>query len=437
LNLSPELIIKNELFPISIVYKSVSKIFLNQIKTILMKKLIIIAFCLVTLGLSAQNKRPEKVLSFVDVTWKSDKYESLEKQWKKVVEKDKKDAEAWENYYLAAMYKYKASMFYRDSTIKGSREELHKIILEMGKYIPNTYEYNKLMFRDHDLDPKYGNYIVKAYEINPNRIDLYPLLITYYETIRDSVKKAEAYQKWYSIDKSFEEYKLSYGYNMLMSVEKNAIILSSGDNQFYPVGMIRYGKNIRNDVDIVAQSMFFANTYYSNLMKSLGMPPFNKTIEDYKKEYPDDFRKAYKTLALDLIQHIIDHAGNRPVYFPIGMRDYIINHFKDSLYMVGVLYQYSPAPFDNYAILKKNFEQKYYLDNLRIDLKPVPDNSGKYRLQTIYLTPLAELYKHYLLSGSITEAHRTKELILKIADDYGIKDNYLEYLNELEEKLNN
>ena len=402
-----------------------------------MKKLLIIAFCLITLNISAQTNRPEKVLSFVDVTWKSDKYESLEKQWKKVVDKDKKDAEAWENYYLAAMYKYKASTFYRDSTVKGSREELHNIMVEMGKNIPNTYEYNKLMYRDHDLNPKYGNYIEKAYEINPNRIDLYPLLITYYETIRDSIKKAEVYQKWYSIDNSYEEYKLSYGYNMLMGVEKNAIILSSGDNQFYPIGMVQYGKNIRTDVNSVAQSMFMAKTYYSNLLKSLGMPPFDKTYEDYQKMFPNDNRKAYYTLIYDKIKHIVDHANGRPVYFPVGMNKYITEHFKDNLYIVGVLYKYSTTPFDNYAILKKNFEQKYYLDNLRIDLRPVPDNSGKYRLQTIYLTPLSELYKHYLLSGSISEANNTKELILKIANDYGIKDKYLEYLNELEEKLNN
>jgi len=402
-----------------------------------MKKVLIIALCFVTLSLSAQNTRPEKIQSFVDVTWKSDKYESLEKQWKKLVNKDKKDAEAWENYYLAAMYKYKASLFYKDSIPKGSREDLHNIMIKMGKSIPNTYEYNKLMYRDHDLDPEYGNFIVKAYEINPNRKDLYPLLITYYETIRDTQKTAEVFRKWYQTDKDYEAFKLSYGYNMIIAVDKNAIILSSGDNQFYPAATIKYGKNIRTDVNIVAQSMFFANAYYTNLMKSLNMPPFNKTFDDYKKEYPDNIQKAYRTMALDLIQHIIDHADERPIYFPIGMRDYIIEHFKDSLYMVGVLYQYSSTPFDNYAVLKKNFEQKLYLDNLRVDLKPVADNSVKYRLQTIYLTPLSELYKHYLLSGDLGKANNTRNLILKLADDYGRRDSYLDYLNKIKEKYNN
>jgi hypothetical protein len=402
-----------------------------------MKKLLIIALCLITLSLSAQKNRPEKVVSFVDVTWKSDKYESLEKQWKKIVDKNKKDAEAWENYYMAAMYKLKASNFYKDSIPKGSREELHSIMKEMEKYIPNTYEYNKLMYRDHDLNPDYGSYVVKAYEINPNRIDLYPLLITYYETVRDTAKKAEIFRKWYNTDKNLEEFKLSYGYNMLITVQKNAIILASGDDQFYSPALIQYGKNLRTDIDIVAKSMFFANNYYSHLMKSLGMPPFNKTIEDYNKEYPNNLRKAYRTMTLDMIQHIIDNANKRPIYFPIGMRNYIIDHFKDSLYMVGVLYRYSSIPFDNYAVLKKNFEQKLYLDNLRVDLKPVADNSVKYRLQTIYLTPLSELFKHYLLSGEVGKVQNTRELILKLADDYGRRDSYLEYLNRIEKMYYN
>ena len=402
-----------------------------------MKKVLIIALCFITLSLSAQNTRPEKIQSFVDVTWKSDKYESLEKQWKKLVDKNQKDEEAWENYYLAAMYKYKSSLFYKDSIPKGSPEDLHKIMKKMGKQIPNSYAYNKLMYRDHNLNPEYGNYIVKAYEINPNKIDLYPSLITYYETIRDTTKVAEVFRKWYQTDKNLEAFKLSYGYNMIIAVDKDAIILSSGDDQFYPAALIQYGKKIRTDVDIVGQSMFFANTYYSNLMKSLNMPPFNKTLDDYKKEYPGNLRKAYRTMLLDLIQHIIDNADERPVYFPIGMRDYIIDHFKDSLYMVGVMYQYSATPFDNYAVLKKNFEQKLYLDNLRVDLKPVADNSVKYRLQTIYLTPLSELYKHYLLSGDLGKASNTRNLILKLADDYGRRDSYLDYLNKIEEKYNN
>ena len=401
-----------------------------------MKKLLITALCLITLSLSAQKTRPERVISFVDVTWKTDKYESLEKQWKKLVDKDKKDAEAWENYYLAAMYKFKTSHYYKGETPKGSIEEQHQIMEAMGKSIPNTYEYNKLMYRDHNLNPEYGHYLEKAFEIDPSRIDLYPTLTSYYEVIRDTAKKAAIYRKWYSTDKEYEEYKLSYGYNALMTVEKDAIILSHGDNQVYPVEMIQFGKNMRLDVSIISQSMFLAKAYYKNLLKSLNMPAFEITFDDFKKDFPNNNQKAYNAFVNAKIQHIIDHANGRPIYFPIQIRKEIKEHFEDNLYLVGVFYKYSETPFDNYAILKKNFEQVLYLDNLKVDLKPTLKNSTKYQLQILYLVPLSELYKHYLLSGSIGKAYNTKDLILKIADDYGIKDKYLEYLNQLEEKLN-
>ncbi len=406
-----------------------------------MKNIAIIIFAFISIGLSAQQQRPQKVISFVDVTWRSDYYEQLQYEWEALVKKDKKDANAWENYYLAAMYKLRTSNYYKDTVRKGSREELHQIIKEMGKEIPDTYEYNRLVFRDNDLNPKYGKYLERAYELRPTEVELYPTLITYYEMIRDTGKKAEIYRKWYDLDSDFKYYKLALGYNSLMSVEKNAIILSHGDDQTYPVELVKFGLGIREDVDVIYQSMFHQDTYYSNLLSSLNMPPLNKTIKDFEKEYADtnsNYLAYYAVYGLmnARIKHFVLHTKDRPLYFPIQLKKIIKSQFEDSLYLVGTYYKYSTEQFDNIAILKRNFEQKFLLDNLKIDLKKVPENSTQYRLQTLYFTPLLELYKHYISSGDLVKTESTKQMILKLAKDYGKESEYLEYLSGLEKQLN-
>jgi len=401
-----------------------------------MKRFVLILVCLISLRVIAQDQRPQKVVSFIDVTWDSDYYEQLQKEWKALVDKDSKDAEAWENYYLAAMYKFKSSGFYKDSIQKGSTDELHNIMKEMGKKIPNTFEYNYLLYRDNNKRPKYGKNLEKAYELRPDAVKIYPTLTVYYEMSRDREKKAEVYKRWYKNDKDYSMFKLAFGYNTLMSVEQNAIVLAHGDNQVYPIEILEFGKGVREDVDVIVQPMFVLDDYYENLLKDLDMPPYNKTYDDFKKEFPDDPYKAYYGFIQARINHIIQNANGRPVYFPIQMKSAIIDKFKDSLYLVGTVYKYSPVPFDNIALLRKNFEQKFLLDDLKVNLKKVPDNSTQFRLQTLYFKPLLELYKHYLSSGEIAKANNAKQMILKLASDYGKEADYLDYLSKLEKQIN-
>ena len=401
-----------------------------------MRIIILVISLLISINIIAQQ-RPQKVLSFVDVTWKSKDYQKLENEWKVFIEKDSTDANAWENYYMASMYKYRASVYYRDSVIIGSPKEMQAIIDKMAKTIPESYEYNRLVYRNANMNLKYGKNIEKAYSLRPNEIELYPIMITYYGIIGATKKESVLFKKWYDTDPSIELYKLSYGYNTLVGVEKNAIILASGDNQYYPVGLVQSGTNFRKDVTLVGISMFWNDDYYNSTLKTLGIPEFKKKFKYFLKQNKKNVWKAKTQFVNERIKHIIDNAGDRPVYFPLRMSDVIRNYFDDSLYMIGTLYKYSSEPFDNIAILRRNFEQKYLIDEVKITLKPNKDDSVKPRILSLYIMPLIELYKHYISSGEYYKADNAKKYIINLATNLGSKQKYIDYLNDIENKLSN
>ncbi len=400
-----------------------------------MKNILILIICLISLNISAQDQRPQAAISFAEVSWNSDDYEKLQKEWEKVVKKDNKDADAWKNLYMSAYYKHRTSKYYGDSIIKGSPKEQEDILERLTKAIPNTFEYNFIMYKTEQFSVKSGKYIEKAYELRPNDISTYSMLIAYYELICDTAKKEEIYKKWYANDPNIAEYKLAYAYNTLNTVEENAIILGNGDFTVYSIELFMYGKDFRKDVTVTYQSMFQNDVYYNNLLERLGMPKCKKAYKDYTidPEYP---MSTYFEINSDRIKHIIDNADGRPIYFPIGFESELFKDFEDSLYIVGTMYKYCEHSFDNIALLKRNFEHNMLLDHLKVDFKKVPESSLKYRMQIQYLQPLLELFKHYLISGDYLKSAEIKELILKLTNDYSpeIGMSYKRLLEKVEEK---
>ncbi len=400
-----------------------------------MKYILILIICLISINLTAQEQRPQAAISFAEVNWDSDYYEKLQNEWEKQVKKDNKDADAWRNLYMCAYYKQRASSYYRDSILKGSKKEQEDILKRMEKAVPNSFEYNVVKYKSKQISTENGKYLEKAYELRPDDISIYMMLTVYYEMLSNTDKKEEIYKKSFANDPNITNYKLAYGYNTLNTVEKDAIILGNGDFTISAIELFMYGKDFRKDVTVVYQSMFQADTYYNNLLKKLGMPEFKKGYEDFKKENPKNHRKAYHEFKYSRIKHIIDNAEGRPVYFPIQFERELFKSFEDSLYMVGTMYRYSEEPFDNMALLKRNFEQKMLLDHLKVDLKNVPENSLKYRTQIQYVQPLLELFKHYSLSGDLSRKAAAKELILKLGNDYNPETarGYEEFMNHVED----
>ena len=131
-----------------------------------MKKIISILNILILLlvmstVLFAQEKKPEKVLRIVYETKPNEWYQEQAKLWKKEIDRNPKDAEAWHNYYNAVRYEN----YVQTISTKEKQEKLQKIVDDLGKHASESYEYYYLKFFNCAGKSKDINDLKKAHKI--------------------------------------------------------------------------------------------------------------------------------------------------------------------------------------------------------------------------------------------------------------------------------
>jgi hypothetical protein len=377
--------------------------------------ILVFYFVPATLVGASNSEKPETVYSIVYVQKSDEWYQTQENLWKKEIEKNPTNEEAWRNYYYAARYKS-----YTDSSSTPQRKnKLDHIMQEMGKAIPDTYEYyylkNKNSHSIINID-----YIRKAYEINPDRPELYSDFVGHYEFVGDEGKMKYFLQKWYE-SKDLAPGLLNYNYNVLMSAGKNAILFTNGDNDTYPVWMLQLVRNIRTDVTVINTSLMMADQKYLNRkLKTKGVEVDYSRLPQYRTP---EFVSALGT-------YISDHYPQIPVCFAVTLYSQNTEPIKDKLYIVGLVYQYSPERIDNIAMVKKNLEGDFRLDNLKYDwyedtylAKGIVG-----RLNLNYLAPMVILGEHYYKSEEKEKSQYWINFALMLADRGGMRNRLVKDL---------
>ena len=265
---------------------------------------------------------------------------------------------------------------------------------------------------------KDGKYIEKAYQINPDYVEIYPNLITNYELTNQTDKRNEVLKRWYKAN-NLEVWKYYFNYNALAFLDSNAIIFSSGDNTIYPKLLLQQGKNIRTDVKVATLPFIILNNgnYYNNLLEELGIESFNKS--DVKIDKNSD-SPEYIQIAIAKIKHIINNT-DRSIYFDHSYYPEITPAFSDNQYLEGIVYKYSKEPYNNTAIIKRNFENNYLLDYLKTDIEPIKSNRPE-AYGYGYIMPLDILYSYYKDVNNTVKQEETKQLIYKIGEKCGLLD---------------
>ena len=333
--------------------------------------------------------------------------------WKKEIDKNPKDPNNWYNYYYV-----NRNLTFHDTTDKRSSEEKHQFLLElideMEKNIPNTYEFNLCKWMVGGFNMKLLPYLKKAAELGEGRTEHLDFLINIGEAeriIKDrdyySIKKYETGQ--------FSSGIINYNYNVLMGLDKNAILLTEGDNDTYPVWLLQ-AQGIRKDVTVLNLNfIIWKNDYRDKIFGELGINKWKLTDEPDGKATEADYQK----LKREIIKHIASNKNNYPVYTALtaACDEKYLSLIKQNLYLTGLAYLYSNEAVDNIGFLRKNIEKNYALDYLNVtfyqDLSPQMVKI----INRNYVVPFLTLYDHYKLTGDIQKQEWIKSLLLKIAAD--------------------
>lgn len=356
---------------------------------------------------------------------------------KQTVKENPKDERAWDEYANTL------SVMKGDGTASDSLFKIeYPIMLEgMKKHIPHTATYE--LAKNDDPNEKNG---LSYDEI----IDKYPDSFLHYSTyITVSSRKEERLKKlcqhWYRSGQYPPE-RLNYAYNLLASTEENALIFA-GIFDYEPMIMLQLGKGLFQDKTILIAT--FALTDMGNsidgdeLTKKLGIPPYKEKEEDETEpSSPAQLAEMYFKQIQQKIGYIVRHV-NRPIYFSAS-EDNIFEKraLKDSLYSEGLLFKYSAKPYDNLAVIRRNFEHTYLLDYLKESFHPETlsssyDDPEKIKREKLYYIPaFRSLLKFYKESGDRAHYEELYNLLRSIIDraDYAtqkVKEEYLNSINNL------
>ncbi len=373
---------------------------------------------------AAQNIKPEKVYRIVYEIQTDEWYRQQAVLWKKEIDKNPRDAMAWMNYYNANRY---AS--FDNIQAKGRQDKLNGIIEEMGKAIPNSYEYYILKFKTNS-DLNNISLIEKAYALDPQRPDAYYDLLTWYAIKGETSRFNEFCEKLYR-SKDIAPWLVNYNYNVLMSTEPNAILITNGDNDTYPAWLLQQVKNIRADVTILNISLTSVQSYFENAVKSKKIDLDYKSMQSRAQQQGASNYPA--TLMQEIAAELTEKYPQYPLYFALTVYPNYIEAFKENLYAVGLAFRYNKKRLDNIALIRRNLEQNFILDYLKFDYAndQYPGKRLAARMNLNYISPMMLLAEHYSLSGDQEKAFRWKNFALSLAEAAGNK----EAIAEIEKKF--
>jgi hypothetical protein len=373
-------------------------------------------FILATQIIFAQ--KAEIIQSITKVPMSNEYYTKQAQLWKAELDKNNSNTQAWFNYYRANRYMQIAGEI---DTVRGNSrfDRLKSIIDDMEKKIPNSFEFNYLKWLNSGNDLAQFKYLEKAYAIDPEREETYTDFVSVYEILSKPEKRDEFAKKWYAKGSVSPGY-LNYNYNVLMSLKPNAIVLTVGDNDTYPLWILQAQFGIRKDVQVVNLSMLYIDEYFEQMSNKLQFGYMNPL-------------KSYENAALyvnSIVKTIANNKLKRAVYTSLTLDEKFTKPVSNELYLVGLAYEYSTEKFDNIAVLKKNMEQKFALDYLQLQFYKDNAEASIKIANGNYLVPMITLYEHYKLSNELNEVEKWKQLITLVAKQSGQEEHIKEYIKE-------
>jgi len=385
-----------------------------------MKHILVILFCS-TFSLNGIAQKPEKIYGNARQHKPLSYYSEQSLAWKKVVDEHPKDAAAWYNYYYA-----NRNIMFNDTVPRDPKERsgvIEKIVEDMGKHIPDSYEYNICKWQISGNDPKFLPYLKKAVELGEGRTEHIDYMINLGElgrNIKDresfSIKKFEAGQ--------FSSGVIYYNYNVLMGLEKNAILFTSGDNDTYPVWYLQ-AVGIRKDVTVINMYLIQLDDYREKIFNELGIEKWQKPASGQMTEADHE---RYRN---GIITHIAANKKKFPVCIGLttACNDKYTKVIQQNLYLTGLTYLYSTESIDNIALLKKNVEQVFAFDYLDKSFYQEISPDMVKMINGNYIVPLLTLYDHYNLSGDSFKKDWIKNKLLLIVKGTENEDEVLKHFS--------
>jgi hypothetical protein len=373
-----------------------------------MKRLIILLLVLPSLCAAIA---PERILPKTLVIRPTSWYADQAKAWEEEVNSHRPNADAWFNYYSAAVF------------AQDSRELLDGIVNAMHEAVPNSYEFLVVKGWHGGFKPEAYQAVQKAYAMKPENPEAYGLLQSFSEFNLDANSRALFSESLFKNDR-ISASLINYSYNVLMSLEPSSVLITEGESTTTPLYVLQDVINIRKDVCILNLDMLTDATYLERKFKNAGL--------SYSMNGP----VSEEGLRSALCSQLPSANGGKKFYYALTIAKENVNSIKEYLYVVGLASLHSFKNVDNVAQIRKNLEKEFLMDYLQVDFKGESNSDAGRIFSPNYLLPMILLYESYQKEGAVEKAKKLRALMEKIALDSGKEGMIANFLGEkMEEEI--
>jgi formylglycine-generating enzyme required for sulfatase activity len=364
-----------------------------------MKRLVLLFILIPSLAFAVVPERIlPKTLVIKPVAW----YAAQKQAW--AVEVKRQNApQAWFNYYASATF------------AQSSREELAGLLTGMASAIPNTYEYWVAKGWHDAFTTEAYEALKRAYALNPDQTEGLGLMQLYAEFTSDESSRKEFSKNLYT-KKQISTALLNYSYNVLMSLQQGAVLITEGESTTAPLFVLQDVLNVRNDVIILNLEMLNSPDYVQHKFLAAGLNPIQVKSDVVNKS-------AW------ICSQLPQANQNKNFYYALTVGKDNIQSIKEYLYVVGLASAHSSSSIDNVSLIKDNLEKKFMLDYLQVNFNGESDSDAGRAFSSNYLLPMILLHESYQKEGETEKAKSLRAIMEKIATDTGKKEMILHYLD--------
>lgn len=318
------------------------------------------------------------------------------------------DAAAWANYYKSERY----SNYTKTSNDinKSEQKDLDAIVDEMAKNVPNTYEYNYIRYLNGNHDISLFPYLQKAYELNPNSTELIDEFVAYYELTGNYAAKKEWCAKLEN-SKEIPDAVMEFDYNMIIALEKNAVLITHGEMDTYPLFIWQTVHNIRPDVIVLYLDLLEKDDYRSRKMREMGIQ-----VSTDIHQQPVQF-----------LEQLAEKLSAKPVYFATTVSPDILKPLQAKLYLTGLAFKFSESGFENLQDIENAWEKKFKKEALSAKIQY---GTLAAKMNMNYVPGLILLSEYFKSKGLSEKARLAEELALKLAAEGGKEQQVKVLLNK-------
>jgi len=271
---------------------------------------------------------------------------------------------------------------------------------------PESFECNYYTYVAGNYDVSLVESLNKAENLRPDNSDVHVQKAAYNMIVQDDDESLK-YLELLIRDERLEDDLNYYAEDLLLSVPDSGLLITHGFDDTYSTMYKQLKDNVREDVTIVSLDFMQSEQFRSNLKEKGVSLPARKTIDvDYLQEFCELNEDLNVSLSL---------TTPKEYFEPI----------KESLYVVGLVFEYHEKSFDNFHRnddLWNNGLKKHLVFNSTEDKTKI--------LTSNYLPMLLVLYQSYKDSGQLEKFAEIDEA----SDKVSVQCEKYEQVNKLKGK---